>query len=73
MRKLNANLLKKYIESLGNKGMERMVIKSDLSQSLLDKLIRRVTKNPTLETITKLCLATGFSFEELFPLLVSES
>ncbi len=72
MRKLNAKLLNKYIESLGNKGMEKLVIKSDISQSSLDKLLRGVTNNPTLETINKLCLATGLSFDELFPFLAEE-
>tara|TARA_R110000868_G_C10610404_1_gene741351 strand:- start:137 stop:364 length:228 start_codon:yes stop_codon:yes gene_type:complete len=68
MRKINTKLLSAHIESLGKKGMEKLVIKSDISQSLLDKLLRGVTKNPTLETINKLCLATGLSFYDLFPL-----
>lgn len=73
MRKINVIILNKYIESLGNKGIEKLAIKSDLSVSYLDKLRKGIISNPTLDTINKLCSATGFEFEKLFPTVGAES
>lgn len=72
MRRMNIKILKKHIDALGNKGVEKFIIKTDLSRSSVEKLISGSMCNPTLETITKLCLATGFEFEELFPFVDSE-
>lgn len=67
MRELNTKLLQNYIESQGKKGLVKLAANADLSPSTISKMLDGTYKNPTLDTIAKLCRATGIEFEKLFP------
>lgn len=69
MRQIDTALLQRVIDDLGKRGLEKLAVKTELSPSTLNNLLKGKQENPSLETIAKLCQGTGLEFEKLFPLV----
>jgi hypothetical protein len=67
MRKLNLNILSKWLSDNGPLAKEDLCHLARIRFYTLDKILREERKVSELEQIA-LCNATGFSKDELFPI-----
>ena len=72
-RKVNAELLSKWLEINGN-GVVRLMSEAGVSYSTIQRLkSSKYDSEPSRGTIVNICRVTGLSEEELFPLVNDEA
>lgn len=68
MRNLNKQLLSSYVTIKGKLGREILAVESKMPFVLIDRTLKGLRTATDLE-MDSLCRATGYSLDELFPLV----